>query len=82
MKISRREPPAGHRAAVAAPRGPRRAVGRRGVPKGSEHQSWTNTGHSSDPSDDYKPRAALEGTFFFFLGENWHPPKVDLFFGV
>ena len=62
MKISRTEPPAGRRAAVGAPEGP---WGRRGVPRGSEHQLCTNTGQSGDPSDDYKPRAALEGTHFF-----------------
>ena len=52
----------------------------RGVPRGSEHQSCTNTGQSSDPSDDYMLRAALEGTHFF-LGENRHAPKFDNFFG-
>ena len=39
--------------------------GSRGVPRGSEHESCTNTGQSSDLSDDYKLRAALEGTHFF-----------------
>ena len=52
--------------------------GRRGVLKWSEHQSCTNTGQPSDPSDDYKPRAALEGTHFF-LGENRHAPQNDFF---
>ena len=59
-----------------APGGP---WGRRGVPRGSEHQSCTNTGQSSDPSDDYMLRAALEGTHFF-SGENRHAPKNDPFF--
>ena len=48
--------------------------GRCGIPYGSVHQSCTNTGQSSDPSDDYMLRAALEGTHFF-LGENRHAPK-------
>ena len=61
-----------------APEGP---WGRRGVPRGSEHQSCTNTGQSSDPSDDYMLRAAMDGTHFF-LGENRHAPKIDLFFWV
>ena len=39
--------------------------GRHGVPRVSEHQSCTNTGQSSDPSDDYMLRAALECTFFW-----------------
>ena len=60
-----------------APEGPR---GRHGVPRGSEHQLCTNTGQSSDPSSDYMLRAALEGTHFF-LGENQHAPKIDLFSG-
>ena len=59
---------------------PESAWGRRGMPRGSEHQSCTDMGQSSDPSDDYKPRAALEGTHFF-LAENRHAPKIDLFFG-
>ena len=37
---------------------------RRGVPRGSQHQSCTDTGQLSDPSDDYMLRAALEGTHF------------------
>ena len=37
------------------------------VPRGSEHQLCTNTGQSSDPSDDYMLRAALEGTIFFWV---------------
>ena len=48
--------------------------------QGSEHKSCTNMGQSSDPSDDYMLRAALEGTHFF-LSENRHAPKIDLFFG-
>ena len=50
------------------------------MPRGSEHQLCTNTGQSSDPSDDYMLRAALEGTHSF-LGENQHAPKIDLFSG-
>ena len=65
MKISRRAA-GGPSGPDGAPEGP---WSRRGVPKGSEHQSCTNTGRSGDPSDDYKPRAALKGTHVFF-GEN------------
>ena len=36
------------------------------MPRGSEHQSCTDTGQPSDPSDDYKPRAALKGTHFLW----------------
>ena len=49
------------------------------MPKGSEHQSWTNMGQSSDPLDDYKLRAALEGTHCC-RGENRHGPKIELCF--
>ena len=35
------------------------------MPRGSEHQSCTNTGQSSDLLDDYKLRAALISTFSF-----------------
>ena len=65
MKIRRTEPPAGRRAAIGARRGPKGQWGRRGVPRGSEYQSCTDMGQSSDPLDDYKLRAALEGTHFF-----------------
>ena len=53
--------------------------GRRGVPRGSEHQLCTNTGQASDPSDDHKPRAALKGTHFFWRKLTY--PKNDIFFG-
>ena len=70
--------------AASGPSGPDKAQegpwGRRGVPRGSEHQSCTNRVQSSDPSDDYKPRAALEGTHFFFVKTDM-PPKNDSFFG-
>ena len=72
------------RRAAGRPSGPDGAPvvpwGRRGVPRGSEHQSCTNMGQSSDPSDDYMLRAALEGTHFF-LGENRHAPKMTPFLG-
>ena len=55
--------------------------GRPGVPRWSKHQLCTNTGQSSDPSDDYKPQAALEGTHFF-LGENQHAPKMIYFLAL
>ena len=42
------------------------------MPRGSEHQSCTDMGQSGDPSDDYKPRAALIGTLFFFF------TKIDM----
>ena len=35
------------------------------MPKRSDHQLCTNTAESGDPSDAYKLRAALEGTFVF-----------------
>ena len=38
---------------------------------------WTRRGV---PAGDYMPRAALVVTHFF-LGENRHAPKIDLFFG-
>ena len=47
--------------------------------QGSEHHSCTNTGQSSDPSDDYMLRAVLEGTHFF-LAENRHAPKMTHLF--
>ena len=53
--------------------------GRCGVPRGSEHQSCTNTGQSGDRSDDYKPRAALEGILVW--GAKTDMPKNDSFFG-
>ena len=62
MKISRTEQPG---RASRPNRGPDGPWGRRGVPKGSEHQSWTDLGQSVDPSDDCKVRAALEGTHVF-----------------
>ena len=68
------DPLEGRRAAVGPDGDPEGPWGRRGVPRGSEHQSCTNTGQSSDPSDDYMLRAALEGTHFF-LGENRHANK-------
>ena len=43
--------------------------------QGSEHQLCTNTGQSSDPSDDYKLRAALEGTHFLEAKTDM-PPKM------
>ena len=48
------------------------------MPKGSVHQSCTNTGQLGDPSDDYKPRAALEGTHFF-RRKLTCPPKMNYF---
>ena len=79
MKVRRREPPAGRRAAVGARRGPGGPVGTPWRAQGSdEHQPCTNTGQSSDPSDDYMLRAALEGTHFF-LAENRHAPQNELF---
>ncbi len=80
MKVSRTEPPAGRRAAIGAQWGPEGPWRRHGVPKGSKHQSCTNTGQSSDPSDDYMLRAALEGTLFF-SGRKPTCPKHDSFFG-
>ena len=45
----------------------------RGVPRGSEHQSCTNTRQSRDPLDDYMLRAALEGTHpFLVVNEHAH----------
>ena len=60
------------------PTGPEGLWGRRGVPKGSEHQLCTKTGQSGDPSDDYKPRAALEGTLFFSAKTDM-PPQMAHF---
>ena len=80
MKRGPTVPPAVRRGPSGPDGAPEGPWGRRGVPRGSEHQSCTNTGQSSDPSDDYMLRAALEGTHFF-LGENRHAPKIDLFFG-
>ena len=61
------------RGSVGSRRGPGGPVetpwGRRGVPRGSVHQSCTDTGQSSDSSDDYKLRAALIG-IHFCSGEN------------
>ena len=48
------------------------------MPRGSEHQSCTNTGQSGDPSDAYKPRAALEGTHFFSAKTDM-PQKLTYF---
>ena len=82
-KWSAVRPPAGRRAAgrpSVPDRAPESPWGRRGLPRGSEHQLCTNTGQPSDPSSDYMLRAALEGTHFF-LGENRHAPKIDLLFG-
>ena len=74
MKISQAEPPmaAGRLSGPdEAPEGPR---GRRGMTRRSEHQPCTNTGQSGDPSDDYKPRAALVVTHFFWAKTDI-PPK-------
>ena len=75
MKIRRTQQPAGRRAAVGALKG---LWGRRGLPRRSEHQSCANTGQSSDPSDDYMPRAALEGTHFFWAKTDM-APKMNYF---
>ena len=58
-----------------APEGP---WGRRGVPRGSEHQSCTDMGQSSDPSDDYMLRAALVVTIIFWAKTDM-PPKMSYF---
>ena len=50
------------------------------MPRGSEHHSCTNTGQSGDPSDDYKPQAALEGTLFFFWAKTDMPQSLTHFF--
>ena len=73
-------PPAVRRGPLGPDGAPEGLWGRRGVPRGSEHQSCTNTGQSGDPSDDYMLRAALEGTHFF-LAENRQAPDIGLFFG-
>ena len=71
------------RGSAGGPLGPDEAPegswGHGGVPKGSEHQSCTDTGRSSDLSDDYMLRAALKGTFFF--GENQHASQNQEFVG-
>ena len=80
MKQGPTVPPAVRRGSVGSRWGPEGTWSRRGIPKGSEHQSCTNTGQSGDPSNSYMLRGALEGTHFF-SGENRHAPKIDLFFG-
>ena len=69
--------PPGGRWVRQAPGGP---VGSPEGPVWAVHQSCTDTGQSSDPSDDYMLRAALEDTHVF-SGENRHAPTTDLCFG-
>ena len=80
MKRGPMVPPAVRRGPVGSRRGPGEPVGRRGVPRGSKHESCTNTGQSSDPSDDYKPPSCV-GRHTFFSGRKPTCPKNDLFFG-
>ena len=51
------------------------------MPKGSDHQLCTNRGQSSDPLDDYKPRAALEDTHFFER-KSTSPQNLTYFWGL
>ena len=75
MKISRTEPPMGRWAAVGARMARGDVVA---SPRGSEHQSCTKTGQSSDPSDDYMLRAALKGTHVFSVKTDM-PQKLTHF---
>ena len=83
MKRGPTVPPAGRRAAIGSRWGPGGPVGppkRAQAWKGSEHQLCTDMGQSSDPSDDYKPRAALEGTNFG--GAKADKPQKKTHFGA
>ena len=62
-----------------APEGP---WGCRGVPRGSVHQSCIDTGQSDDPSDDYKPRAALELRHTFFSAKTDIPQNSTNSWGL